>query len=50
MPRRIATAAAETAGRVGVTLLIPGGMHTAFFDSRDEHYKPPPDAKREERR
>ena len=37
--------AAETAGRVGVTLLIPGGMHTAFFDSRDEQYKPPPDAK-----
>src|SRR3954453_22117367 len=24
--------AAETAGRVGVTLLIPGGMQTAFFD------------------
>ena len=24
--------AAETAGRVGVTLLVPGGMHTAFFD------------------
>ena len=37
--------AAETAGRVGVTLLIPGGMHTAFFDDRDERYKPPPDAK-----
>jgi NAD(P)-dependent dehydrogenase (short-subunit alcohol dehydrogenase family) len=37
--------AAETAGRVGVTLLVPGGMHTAFFDSRDERYKPPPDAK-----
>ena len=37
--------AAETAGRVGVTLLIPGGMHTAFFDSRDDRYKPPPDAK-----
>jgi NADP-dependent 3-hydroxy acid dehydrogenase YdfG len=37
--------AAETAGRIGVTLLIPGGMHTAFFDSRDERYKPPPDAK-----
>jgi short-subunit dehydrogenase len=37
--------AAETAGRVGVTLLIPGGMHTAFFDSREERYKPPPDAK-----
>ena len=37
--------AAETRGRVGVTLLIPGGMHTAFFDDRDERYKPPPDAK-----
>jgi NAD(P)-dependent dehydrogenase (short-subunit alcohol dehydrogenase family) len=37
--------AAETAGRVGVTLLVPGGMDTAFFDGRDERYKPPPDAK-----
>ena len=37
--------AAETAGRLGVTLLIPGGMETAFFDGRDERYKPPPDAK-----
>ncbi|GAT12378.1 SDR family oxidoreductase [Mycolicibacterium novocastrense] len=37
--------AAELAGEVGVTTLIPGGMHTAFFDSRDEQYKPPPDAK-----
>ncbi len=37
--------AAETAGRIGVTLLIPGGMHTAFFDDRDARYKPPPDAK-----
>jgi NAD(P)-dependent dehydrogenase (short-subunit alcohol dehydrogenase family) len=37
--------AVETAGRIGVTLLIPGGMHTAFFDGRDEQYKPPPDAK-----
>ena len=37
--------AAETAGRVGVTLLVPGGMHTAFFDGRTEQYKPPPDAK-----
>jgi NAD(P)-dependent dehydrogenase (short-subunit alcohol dehydrogenase family) len=36
--------AAETAGRVGVTLLVPGGMQTAFFDSRDEQYKPPADA------
>ena len=37
--------AAETAGRVGVTLLIPGGMHTAFFDGRPEQYKPSTDAK-----
>jgi NAD(P)-dependent dehydrogenase (short-subunit alcohol dehydrogenase family) len=37
--------AAETAGRVGVTLLIPGGMETAFFNGRDERYKPPPDAR-----
>ena len=37
--------AAETAGRVGVTLLIPGGMHTAFFDGRPEQYKPSADAK-----
>jgi NAD(P)-dependent dehydrogenase (short-subunit alcohol dehydrogenase family) len=36
---------AELGGRVGVTLLIPGGMHTAFFDDREEQYKPPPDAK-----
>lgn len=36
--------AAETAGRVGVTLLMPGGMETAFFDGREEKYKPPPDA------
>lgn len=37
--------AAELAGEVGVTLLIPGGMRTPFFDGRDEQYKPPPDAK-----
>ena len=37
--------AAELAGRIGVTLLVPGGMATAFFDGRDEQYKPPPDAK-----
>lgn len=37
--------AAETAGRIGVTMLVPGGMDTAFFDGRDERYKPPPDAK-----
>jgi NAD(P)-dependent dehydrogenase (short-subunit alcohol dehydrogenase family) len=37
--------AIETAGRVGVTLLMPGGMQTAFFDGREEKYKPPPDAR-----
>jgi NAD(P)-dependent dehydrogenase (short-subunit alcohol dehydrogenase family) len=37
--------AAELAGQVGVTLLIPGGMCTPFFDGRDDQYKPPPDAK-----
>jgi NADP-dependent 3-hydroxy acid dehydrogenase YdfG len=37
--------AVETQGRVGVTMLVPGGMHTAFFDGRDEQYKPAADAK-----
>jgi NAD(P)-dependent dehydrogenase (short-subunit alcohol dehydrogenase family) len=37
--------AVETAGRVGVTLLVPGGMQTAFFDDRTERYRPPADAK-----
>ena len=36
---------AELQGRVGVTLLVPGGMQTAFFDGRDEQYRPGPDAK-----
>jgi NAD(P)-dependent dehydrogenase (short-subunit alcohol dehydrogenase family) len=36
---------AETQGRIGVTLLIPGGMQTHFFDDRDEQYKPGPDAR-----
>lgn len=36
--------AAELAGRVGVTLLVPGGMRTAFFDGRPEQYRPGPDA------
>lgn len=35
---------AELQGRVGVTMLSPGGMRTAFFDGRDEQYKPSPDA------
>jgi NAD(P)-dependent dehydrogenase (short-subunit alcohol dehydrogenase family) len=37
--------AVETQGRMGVTMLVPGGMSTAFFDGRQEQYKPPPDAK-----
>lgn len=37
--------AAETAGRIGVTMLVPGGMDTAFFSGRDEKYLPPPEAK-----
>ena len=37
--------AAELQGKVGVTMLVPGGMQTAFFDDRDEKYKPPADAK-----
>lgn len=36
--------AAETAGRIGVTLLVPGGMRTGFFDGRDEKYRPGPGA------
>lgn len=36
--------AAELAGEVGVTLLEPGGMQTAFFDGRTEQYRPGPDA------
>jgi NAD(P)-dependent dehydrogenase (short-subunit alcohol dehydrogenase family) len=36
--------AAELAGSVGVTLLVPGGMDTAFFDGRPDQYKPGPDA------
>jgi NAD(P)-dependent dehydrogenase (short-subunit alcohol dehydrogenase family) len=36
--------AAELAGEVGVTLIVPGGMRTKFFDDRDAQYKPGPDA------
>jgi NAD(P)-dependent dehydrogenase (short-subunit alcohol dehydrogenase family) len=36
--------AVELRGRVGVTLLIPGGMATGFFDGREERYRPPADA------
>jgi NAD(P)-dependent dehydrogenase (short-subunit alcohol dehydrogenase family) len=34
---------AELKGQVGVTLVTPGGMGTAFFDDRDDQYKPGPD-------
>jgi NAD(P)-dependent dehydrogenase (short-subunit alcohol dehydrogenase family) len=34
---------AELRDQVTVTMLTPGGMHTAFFDEREERYKPPPD-------
>jgi NAD(P)-dependent dehydrogenase (short-subunit alcohol dehydrogenase family) len=37
--------AAECRDRVGVTLLTPGGMHTAFFDGRSDQYRPGPDAR-----
>lgn len=36
--------AAELAGSVGVTLLVPGGMQTPFFEGRPEQYRPGPDA------
>ena len=36
---------AELKGRVNVTLLSPGGMSTAFFDEREERYRPGPDAR-----
>ncbi|MFG3523083.1 SDR family oxidoreductase [Nocardia nova] len=39
--------AAETAGEIGVTLLIPGGMDTHFFDDRPEQYVPGPEVRLE---
>lgn len=33
----------ELAGRVGVTMLVPGGMRTAFFDGRADEYRPAAD-------
>jgi NAD(P)-dependent dehydrogenase (short-subunit alcohol dehydrogenase family) len=36
--------AAELKGRIGVTLLTPGGMRTPFFDGRDPKYQPTADA------
>src|SRR4051812_35997187 len=34
--------ALEVGDRVGVTMLVPGGMKTSFFDGRPEHFKPAP--------
>ncbi|MBD5654333.1 MAG: SDR family NAD(P)-dependent oxidoreductase [Candidatus Eremiobacteraeota bacterium] len=34
----------DLAGRVGVTLMCPGGMKTGFFEGRDEQFKPAADA------
>jgi short-subunit dehydrogenase len=36
--------ALELAGEVGVTMVVPGGMRTAFFDGREPKYQPAPDA------
>jgi NAD(P)-dependent dehydrogenase (short-subunit alcohol dehydrogenase family) len=35
--------AIELGDRVGVTMLVPGGMKTRFFDDRPEDFKPAPD-------
>jgi NAD(P)-dependent dehydrogenase (short-subunit alcohol dehydrogenase family) len=35
--------AMEVGDRVGVTMLVPGGMRTGFFDGRPEQFKPGPD-------
>ncbi|MDE8668643.1 SDR family NAD(P)-dependent oxidoreductase [Pseudarthrobacter sp. H3Y2-7] len=37
--------AAETAGEIGVTAMIPGGMKTHFFDDRTEQYRPQDDSR-----
>jgi NAD(P)-dependent dehydrogenase (short-subunit alcohol dehydrogenase family) len=36
--------AVETQGRIGVTMLVPGGMDTSFFDGRAAEYRPGADA------
>jgi NAD(P)-dependent dehydrogenase (short-subunit alcohol dehydrogenase family) len=36
---------AELGDRVGVTMLVPAGMRTHFFDGRPDQYKPGPDAR-----
>jgi NAD(P)-dependent dehydrogenase (short-subunit alcohol dehydrogenase family) len=35
--------ATELGDRVGVTMLVPGGMRTHFFDDRPDDFKPAPD-------
>jgi NAD(P)-dependent dehydrogenase (short-subunit alcohol dehydrogenase family) len=35
--------AIEAGDRIGVTMLVPGGMRTRFFDDRPEAFKPAPD-------
>ena len=35
--------ASELGDRVGVTMLVPGGMRTHFFDDRPDAFKPAPD-------
>ena len=35
--------AVETGDRIGVTMLVPGGMRTAFFDDRPEEFRPAAD-------
>jgi NAD(P)-dependent dehydrogenase (short-subunit alcohol dehydrogenase family) len=37
--------ASELAGEIGVSLLVPGGMRTGFFDGREEQYRPGADAR-----
>jgi NAD(P)-dependent dehydrogenase (short-subunit alcohol dehydrogenase family) len=37
--------AAELGDTVAVTLLVPGGMRTSFFDGREEQYRPGPEAR-----
>jgi NAD(P)-dependent dehydrogenase (short-subunit alcohol dehydrogenase family) len=35
--------ALEVGGRIGVTMLVPGGMRTHFFDDRPAEFRPAPD-------
>ena len=35
--------ALEMGDRIGVTMLVPGGMKTHFFDDRPDNFKPAPD-------